>query len=73
MVKRPTLGFSSGHDLMVRGIEPSVEPAWDFLSPSLFALLLFSLSLSLNQLTIKKIITLVTKNYVVQLLTTTIT
>ena len=40
-VKHPTLGFGSGHDLPVRGIEPpvglcpgSVEPAWDF--PSLF-------------------------------------
>ena len=41
-VKRLTLDFSSGHDLMVCGIEPhiglyadSTEPAWDFLSPSL--------------------------------------
>ena len=40
-VKRPTLDFSSGHDLTVRGIEPnvglcvdSVEPAWDSLCPS---------------------------------------
>lgn len=35
-VKRPTLGFRSGHDLEVHGIKPcfrlcadSVEPAWD--------------------------------------------
>ena len=37
-VERPTLDFSSGHALMVRGIEPcdgSAEPAWDslFFSP----------------------------------------
>ena len=39
--KHPTLDFDSGHDLTVRGIEPhiglwadSVEPAWDYLSPS---------------------------------------
>ena len=35
-VKRPTLGFGSGHDLTVCGFEPrgadSVEPAWDSLS-----------------------------------------
>ena len=41
-VKRLTLGFSSGHDLMVRGFKAlsgfctdSMEPAWDSLSPSL--------------------------------------
>ena len=41
-VERPTLDFSSGHDLTVRGTEPCiwlqagrVEPAWDSLSPSL--------------------------------------
>ena len=41
-VKRPSLDFSSGHDLMVRGFEPHVwlhadseEPAWDSLSVSL--------------------------------------
>ena len=41
LVKRLTLGFSSGHDLTVRGIEPRVqlcadteEPAWDSLSLS---------------------------------------
>ena len=44
-VKRPTLDFGSGHDLMVQEFEPhgglcpdSVEPAWDSLSPSLSAL-----------------------------------
>ena len=43
-VERPTLDFGSGHDLMVRGMEPcvwlcadSVEPAWDSPSPSLSA------------------------------------
>ena len=42
VVKCPTLGFSSGHDLLVRGFEPhdelqanGTEPAWDSLSPSL--------------------------------------
>ena len=41
-VKLPTLGFSSGHDLVLREFEPrirlcadSAEPAWDSLSPSL--------------------------------------
>ena len=40
-VKRPTLGFSSGHDLTVCEFEPhtglcavSTESAWDSLSPS---------------------------------------
>ena len=44
LVKRPTLDFRSGHDLMVHGIEPnarlgadSTEPPWDSLSPSLSA------------------------------------
>ena len=48
-VKRPTLGFGSGHDLTARGFEPriglcagGVEPAWDSLSLSL------SLSLPLS-------------------------
>ena len=48
-----TLGFSTGHDLMVCEIEPcvrlctdSVETAWD--SPSLSAPLLLFLSLSLK-------------------------
>ena len=43
-VKHPTLGFSSGHDLWVHELEPSVglcadsvEPTWDSLSPSLSA------------------------------------
>ena len=42
LVKRPTPGFGSGHDLMVREFEShirlgadSAEPAWDSLSPSL--------------------------------------
>ena len=42
LVKHPTLDFDSGHDLTVCDIEPcigvcddSMEPAWDFLSPSL--------------------------------------
>ena len=50
-VKYPTLGFGSGHDLMICGIEPmsssvpnSMEPAWDSLS--LPVSLPFSLSLS---------------------------
>ena len=41
-VEHPTLGFGSGHGLMVRGFEPHVglradglEPAWDSLSLSL--------------------------------------
>ena len=41
LVKYPILDLGSGHDLMVREIEPSVrlpagymEPAWDSLSPS---------------------------------------
>ena len=43
-VKHPTVDFSSGQDLAVRGIEPyiklytdSAETAWDSLSPSLSA------------------------------------
>ena len=43
-VKRPTLDFSSGHDLTVHEIEPhiwlfadSAEPAWESLSPLLSA------------------------------------
>ena len=58
LVKHLTLDFSSGHDLMVCEIEPqvmfcddSMVPAWDSLSPSLFApsvtcSLILSLSLS---------------------------
>ena len=41
-VERPTLGFSSGHDLTVHEFEPRVglhadgaEPAWDSLSQPL--------------------------------------
>ena len=41
LVKRQTLDFGSGHDLLVGEIEPcsglwadSVEPAWDFPLPS---------------------------------------
>ena len=51
-VKCPTLGFSSGHDLMVREFKPhvrlcadSVEHAWDSLSPFLSASTLLMLSL----------------------------
>ena len=50
-VDNPTVGFSSGHDLMVHGFEPhvwlysgSAEPAWD--SPSLSAHPLLILSMS---------------------------
>ena len=50
------LDFGSGHDLMVRGIEPhvriwadSAEPAWDSLSPSLSAPPPLMLSLSQNK------------------------
>ena len=52
-VKRPTLGFSSGHGLAVRGLKPrtvacvdSGEPVWDSLSPSLSVSLSSSLSAS---------------------------
>ena len=51
-VKHPPLDFGSGHDLRVHGIEPhvghcvdGVEPAWDSLSPSLYAFPLYMLSL----------------------------
>ena len=44
LVKRPTLDFGSGHDLMVHQFKPyiglctdSMEPAWDSLPPSLSA------------------------------------
>ena len=54
LVKRPTLDFRSGHDLMVHEFEPHVglcadgaEPAWDSLSPlSLSLSCSFSLSLT---------------------------
>ena len=55
LVKHLTLDFGLGHDIAVHGIEPhvglctvSVEPAWDFLSPSL-SLPLFSGSLPQNK------------------------
>ena len=56
MVKQPTLGFGSGHDLTDHEFEPHVglcagseESAWDFLSPSLSAPPLLMLSLSLSK------------------------
>ena len=64
LVEPPALGFGSGPDLAVRGIEPhvglcadSVEPAWVSLSPSLSAppLLALSLPLSLKINKLKKI------------------
>ena len=55
-VKRPTLGFSSGHD-MVYEFKPciglhtdSTELTWDSLSPSVSASPLLSLSLKTNTL-----------------------
>ena len=55
-VRCPTLGFGSGHDLTVYEFEPHVrlyairvEPAWDSLSPSLFAPPLCTLSLSVSK------------------------
>ena len=52
-VKGPTLGFSSGHDLTVRGFEPlmglsaiSTEPTLNPLPPSLCLSLPYSFSLS---------------------------
>ena len=54
-VKQPTLGFGSGHDLMVCEFEPhaglcadSAEPAWDSLS-TLSVPPLLGLSLSQNK------------------------
>ena len=51
-----TLDFGSGHDLTVRGIEPRVriyadreEPAWDSLSPSLYAPLLLARTLCFSK------------------------
>ena len=53
LVKYPTPGLGSGHDLTVREFEPpiglcvgSTESAWDLLSPSLSAPPLFTHSLS---------------------------
>ena len=58
-VKHLTLGFCSGHELMVCEFEPrirlcaeSVEPAWDSLSPSLSAPTL--LALLSKQINLKK-------------------
>ena len=55
-VKHLTLGFVSGHDLLVHGIEPciglcadSMEPARDSVSPSLFAPPPLMLALSLKK------------------------
>ena len=58
-VKRPTLDFSSGHDLMVCEIKPHIglcadnaEPTWDSVSPSLSPPALPSpLSLKINKYT----------------------
>ena len=54
-VKRLTLDFSSGHDLVVHEFQPpirlrvdSVKSAWDFLSLSLSLPLPCTLSLSLS-------------------------
>ena len=53
LVKHPTLGFSSGHDLVIFEFElhigiyaGSAEPAWDCLCLSAQILLAVSLSLS---------------------------
>ena len=67
-VKHPTLGFGSGHDLMVHEFDPHVglhadtmEPAWNSLSLSLSLLLSappllsHSLSLKINENSLKKI------------------
>ena len=52
LVKHPTLGFGSGHDLTVCEFEPcvrlcadTVEPAWDSLLPSLSGSLPLALKL----------------------------
>ena len=55
-VKHPTLGFGSGHELVVVGLSPvldsalSMESASDSLSLSLSFSLSFSLSLPLSQI-----------------------
>ena len=69
MVKHPTLGFSSGHDLRVKRLSPvtgsvlSMEPAWDSLSlplpppmslPLLMPALCLSFSLSQKNKIFKK-------------------
>ena len=55
-IERPTLCFSSGHDLMVCGFKPHVrlhadraEPAWDSLSLSLCPFPAHALSLKINK------------------------
>ena len=64
-IEHPTLGFGSGHELTVRGIEPhmglhavSTGPVWDSLCPSLGLSVSLSLSLCLslkiNKCTLKK-------------------
>ena len=60
-IKRPTLDFGSGHDLMVCEIKPRIGlcadcagPAWDSLSPSLSDPPLLSLSVSQNKQTNKQ-------------------
>ena len=55
LVKRPTLDFGSGHDLVVCEFKPLIgaEPAWDSLFPPPLPLSqcsLFSLSLKINKL-----------------------
>ena len=54
-IKRPTGGFSSGHELTIRELEPHIrlcaeseEPAWDSRSPSLSLPLPCSLAVSLS-------------------------
>ena len=42
LVKHPTLSFGSGHDLMVRGIQPYVRLLTDSMQPAWYS---FSLSL----------------------------
>ena len=62
-VEHPSLGFDSGHKLIVRGFKPnigicagSVEPAWDSfsLSLSLSAPTVCALSLSLSKINKRK-------------------
>ena len=51
-VKHPTLGFGSGHDLMVCGIEPHVGLCADIIEPALEATSLplpHSFSLRINK------------------------
>ena len=47
LVKRPTLDFGSGHDLMVHGFKPCLSPVLSV--QSLLGVLSLSLSLSLPQ------------------------